>query len=109
LRLAARSAGQLLTGLDYSLPVASAQVKTCLLLAALGADRASTLREPELSRDHSERMLAAMGVDVRVEGSQVVLVPPNLPGSRRSRWHYLGYLCGSLSRCGCSDHSRLRT
>jgi len=76
LRLAARSAGQLLTGLDYSLPVASAQVKTCLLLAALGADRASTLREPELSRDHSERMLAAMGVDVRVEGTQVVLVPP---------------------------------
>ena len=76
LRLSARRAENPLSGLEYSLPVASAQVKTCLLLAALGANAPSILREPELSRDHSERMLAAMGVDVRVDGTQVMLVPP---------------------------------
>lgn len=53
-----------LKALDYRLPVASAQVKTCLLLASLAADGPSTLHEPELSRDHSERMLKSMGVSV---------------------------------------------
>jgi 3-phosphoshikimate 1-carboxyvinyltransferase len=57
------------------MPVASAQVKTCLLLAALVADSPSTLREPEVSRDHSERMLSGMGVDVRVEDTRVTLTP----------------------------------
>jgi 3-phosphoshikimate 1-carboxyvinyltransferase len=65
-------------------------VKTCLLLAALAGDGPSRLLEPELSRDHSERMLASMGVDIQVEGNRVTLVPPsplqltplrmNLPG-----------------------------
>jgi 3-phosphoshikimate 1-carboxyvinyltransferase len=77
LRLRARSAGQKLTGLDYTMPVASAQVKTCLLLAALAADSPSTLREPEPTRDHSERMLRAMGVEVINSGSEVTLLPPH--------------------------------
>jgi 3-phosphoshikimate 1-carboxyvinyltransferase len=53
-----------LKALDYTLPVASAQVKTCLLLAALAADGPTLLHEPELSRDHSERMLQSMGITV---------------------------------------------
>lgn len=53
--------------LDYTLPVASAQVKTCLLLAALAANGTTTLREPGPSRDHTERMLRSMGVDIRSE------------------------------------------
>lgn len=53
-----------LKALDYSLPVASAQVKTCLLLAGLAADGVTSLHEPELSRDHSERMLQSMGAAV---------------------------------------------
>ena len=50
--------------LEYSLPVASAQVKSCLLLAALSADGPTLLVEPGPSRDHTERMLHAMGVEV---------------------------------------------
>ena len=49
----------------YALPVASAQVKSCLLLAALAADGPTALTEPGPSRDHTERMLAAMGAAVR--------------------------------------------
>jgi len=50
--------------LDYALPVASAQVKTCLLLAALAASGPTTLREPGPSRDHTERMLRAQGISI---------------------------------------------
>jgi 3-phosphoshikimate 1-carboxyvinyltransferase len=53
--------------IDYSLPVASAQVKSCLLLAALSADGQTTLREPGPSRDHTERMLRSMGMHVKSE------------------------------------------
>jgi 3-phosphoshikimate 1-carboxyvinyltransferase len=54
-----------LKSIDYSLPVASAQVKSCLLLAALSADGAMVVREPGPSRDHTERLLQAMGVKLR--------------------------------------------
>jgi 3-phosphoshikimate 1-carboxyvinyltransferase len=53
-----------LKALDYTMPVASAQVKSCLLLAALAADRQMVVREPGPSRDHTERLLKAMGVTV---------------------------------------------
>jgi 3-phosphoshikimate 1-carboxyvinyltransferase len=58
-----------LSPLNYSLPVASAQIKTCLLLAALSAGGPSTLVEPGPSRDHSERMLRSMGVTITNEKS----------------------------------------
>ncbi len=84
LRLAVRAEGQKLRALDVILPVASAQVKTCLLLAALAAEGPSTIREPALSRDHSERMLRGMGVEVRSYaaengGNVVTLTPPAGP------------------------------
>ncbi len=53
-----------LRALEYHLPVASAQVKSCLLLAALAANGPTTLSEPGPSRDHTERMLARMGVTI---------------------------------------------
>ena len=53
-----------LHGIEYTLPVASAQVKSCLELAALGADAPVTLHEPGPSRDHTARMLRAMGATV---------------------------------------------
>ncbi|MBN2548571.1 MAG: 3-phosphoshikimate 1-carboxyvinyltransferase [Anaerolineales bacterium] len=53
-----------LRALDHTLSVASAQVKSCLLLAALAGDGETVLREPGPSRDHTERMLRAMGVEV---------------------------------------------
>jgi 3-phosphoshikimate 1-carboxyvinyltransferase len=77
--LSRRPTGQQLRGIDYSLPVASAQVKTCLLLAALAADGPTTLYEPGPSRDHTERMLRSMGVNVntqRGESYETRLTPP---------------------------------
>jgi 3-phosphoshikimate 1-carboxyvinyltransferase len=56
--------GVQLRGMDYSLPIASAQVKTCLLLAGLMAKGLTTLKEPSKSRDHTERMLKLFGADL---------------------------------------------
>ncbi|MBS1704927.1 MAG: 3-phosphoshikimate 1-carboxyvinyltransferase [Armatimonadetes bacterium] len=54
-----------LRGIDYVSPVASAQVKSCILLAGLGAEGETWVTEPAPSRDHTERMLQGLGVDVR--------------------------------------------
>jgi 3-phosphoshikimate 1-carboxyvinyltransferase len=67
--------GTRLRGIDYELPVASAQVKSCLLLAGLLADGETTLREPVPSRDHTERMLAAMGATLRRSDTEVTIEP----------------------------------
>jgi 3-phosphoshikimate 1-carboxyvinyltransferase len=56
--------GSQLRGIDYTLPVASAQVKSAVLLAGLYADGITTVKEPAVTRDHTERMLSAMGVEV---------------------------------------------
>jgi 3-phosphoshikimate 1-carboxyvinyltransferase len=53
-----------LRGIEYSMPVASAQVKSAVLLAGLFADSPTTVHEPAPSRDHTERMLTALGVEV---------------------------------------------
>ncbi|WP_169391614.1 MULTISPECIES: bifunctional prephenate dehydrogenase/3-phosphoshikimate 1-carboxyvinyltransferase [Psychrobacter] len=66
-----KKAGKPLNGIDYKLPVASAQVKSGLLLAALWAEGTTTITEPEVSRDHTERMLAAFGYDVATNGNQI--------------------------------------
>ncbi len=60
-----------LTGLAYDSPVASAQIKSAVLLAGLNAEGETTLREPAPSRDHTERMLPVFGGAVRVEGGAV--------------------------------------
>ena len=71
--------GRALQGISHSSSVASAQVKSALLLAALRAKGATTIIQPTLSRDHSERMLRALGVDVRSQGSTVTLIPSGKP------------------------------
>jgi len=55
---------QSLTGIDYRLPVASAQVKSCLLLAGLYAQGTTRIHQPASTRDHTERMLSAFGVQL---------------------------------------------
>ena len=68
--------GQALRGIDYTLPVASAQVKSALLLAGLYADGETRVREPHPTRDYTERMLAAFGYPIAF-----------VPGrSRGARW-----------------------
>ena len=67
--------GAPLKGIAYELPVASAQVKSCLLFAALLAEGETRVVEPLPTRDHSERMLAAAGAQIRREGDTVVVTP----------------------------------
>ncbi|MEO0997123.1 MAG: 3-phosphoshikimate 1-carboxyvinyltransferase, partial [Pseudomonadota bacterium] len=65
-----------LSPIRYGMPVASAQVKSALLLAALYADGETEIVQPGPSRDHSERLLAAMGADIDVDGLTVRLRGP---------------------------------
>ncbi|PWG63470.1 3-phosphoshikimate 1-carboxyvinyltransferase [Sediminicurvatus halobius] len=65
--------GQRLRGIDYALPVASAQVKSALLLAGLYADGETRVTEPAPTRDHTERLLAGFGYPVHRDGASVRL------------------------------------
>jgi 3-phosphoshikimate 1-carboxyvinyltransferase len=65
-----------LRGIEYALPVASAQVKSAVLLAGLNADSATTVIEPVPTRDHTELMLAAAGARVRRRPNSVSIEPP---------------------------------
>jgi 3-phosphoshikimate 1-carboxyvinyltransferase len=68
--------GGRLRGIEHRLAVASAQVKSALLLAGLYAAGPTIVRQCGPARDHTERMLAAMGVEIRVAGLDVTLLPP---------------------------------
>ncbi len=63
-------AGQL-TGIDYAMPIASAQVKSCLLLAGMYAQGVTSVTEPAPTRDHTERMLTGFNYPVKQEGNKV--------------------------------------
>jgi 3-phosphoshikimate 1-carboxyvinyltransferase len=85
LRLDARPADRLLRPLEIDLTVASAQVKSCLLLAALAAGGPTTLREPGPSRDHTETMLRQMGVRVETTPGPQPVVTLTPDASRQLR------------------------
>jgi len=68
-----RIEGASLSGIEYRLPVASAQIKSCLLFAGLLAEGETRVAEPARTRDHSERMLAAAGAEVGREGDVVTV------------------------------------
>ena len=70
--------GGALRGIDYTLPVASAQLKSCLLIAGLHALGETTVRQPAASRDHTERMMDAMGADITIDGLAVTVRPSEL-------------------------------
>jgi 3-phosphoshikimate 1-carboxyvinyltransferase len=70
--------GGSLHGSSYDMPVASAQLKSCLLLAGLRADDTTKLTQPAESRDHTERMFSAMGVNLTKSGLDLVLEPSEL-------------------------------
>jgi 3-phosphoshikimate 1-carboxyvinyltransferase len=70
-----RLEGSPLSGISYRLPMASAQVKSCLLLAGLLAEGETRVIEPAPTRDHTERMLAAAGAEVGREGDAVTVRP----------------------------------
>jgi 3-phosphoshikimate 1-carboxyvinyltransferase len=71
--------GATLHGGHYELPIASAQVKSAVLLAALSGDGVMTVSGRIDGRDHTERMLAGMGIDIQTRGNIVTLTPPVHP------------------------------
>ncbi len=71
--------GATIHGGQYELPIASAQVKSALLLAALSGDGVMTVSGRIDGRDHTERMLAGMGIDIQTRGNVVTLTPPVHP------------------------------
>ena len=71
-----------LNGVEYTLPVASAQLKTAILLAAVGGRGETVIQEPVPSRDHSERMLTYMGIEWQREGSTLRLPGPQMLQAR---------------------------
>lgn len=72
--------GEPLAGLEYDMPIASAQVKSSLLLSGLYAAGPTALSEPVVSRDHTERMLMALGVPLQTAGAAVLLDPAGWSG-----------------------------
>ncbi|WP_026689495.1 3-phosphoshikimate 1-carboxyvinyltransferase [Alteribacter aurantiacus] len=95
--------GSELTGIDYTSPVASAQVKSAILLAGLRASGVTVVREPSVSRDHTERMLNAFGVhveqdphkgEVKVEGgAELTARDVEVPGDISSAAFFLVAAC----------------
>ena len=84
-----RIRGRALHGIEYASPVASAQVKSCVLLAGLYAAGRSCVREPQVSRDHTERMLPAFGVPLPAPccvdgGSRLVAANLEIPADPSS-------------------------
>jgi len=71
-----RIKGGQLHGITYPLPMASAQVKSCILLAALNAPGTTVVIEPRPTRDHTERLLQTLGLPLTVEGPRVILEGP---------------------------------
>lgn len=67
--------GRALRGIHYDSPVASAQVKSCVLLAGLYADGATSVTEPYVSRNHTELMLKSYGADIKSSGTTVTIQP----------------------------------
>ena len=98
--------GASLQGIRYALPVASAQVKSAILLAGLYAKGPTTVIEPAVTRDHTERMLTGFGCPVASSNGEVTLQPPakltacslDVPGDFSSSAFFL--VAGSLARAG---------
>ena len=93
--------GAQLHGIRYEMPVASAQVKSAVLLAGLFAEGETTVIEPAVTRDHTERMLQSFGCEVRARSGVVTVVPPaelhaaqiSVPGDISSAAFFLVAAC----------------
>ena len=68
--------GATLSGIHYDMPVASAQVKSAVMLAGMYAEGETTVVEPAITRDHTERMMQTFGVEVVARGGKVTVRPP---------------------------------
>jgi 3-phosphoshikimate 1-carboxyvinyltransferase len=78
--------GKPLSGITYDMPVASAQVKSAILLAGLWANGTTTVKEPEVCRDHTERMFQEFGVDLVSQEGVITLTPPQKLETRQTEF-----------------------
>jgi 3-phosphoshikimate 1-carboxyvinyltransferase len=99
-----------LHGIEYKLPVASAQVKSAILLAGLYADGPTVVHEPGPARDHTERMLAAMGASIEVQSAKLKVQSSKLspldilvPGDISSAAYFIAAACLILPRWGGTE------
>ncbi len=100
-RLPLRVTGGDLQGVNYEPEVASAQVKSCILLAGLGASGETVVVEPGPSRDHTERMLGAMGYPIKMDGNRISVSGPSqldsldlkVPGDFSSAGYFIAAAC----------------
>lgn len=67
--------GKRLSGISYTMPIPSAQIKSAILLAGLFAEGKTIVEQPQVSRDHTERLLRWMGADINIDGGYVSLAP----------------------------------
>jgi len=97
--------GRKLRGIDFTLPVPSAQIKSAILLAGLYADGGTVVHQPVPSRDHTERMLKQMGASLKIQGNSISLLPLtgplvctdlHLPGDVSSAAYFL--VAGAIHR-----------
>ena len=70
--------GQKLHGINYNSKLASAQVKSCILLAGLNAEGKTSFSEPYISRDHTERLFNYLEADIKTEGTKVTITPSQM-------------------------------
>jgi 3-phosphoshikimate 1-carboxyvinyltransferase len=80
-KLPLKITGGSLNGINYNSPIASAQVKSCILFAGLFAEGETTVREPYKSRDHSERMLEYLGADIIAKDNSISIKKSELSGN----------------------------
>lgn len=87
-----RIKGGQLRGIEYAMPVASAQVKSCILLAALFAEGRTIIREPQPTRDHTERLFQILGLPLATEGNRLTLegFGPKGPALQARDWQVPG-------------------
>ena len=93
--------GKPLHGIHYDSPVASAQVKSCILLAGLYADGETSVTEPYVSRNHTELMFDAFGVDIKTSGTTATVKPADklygqkimIPGDISSAAYFIAAAC----------------
>lgn len=79
-----------LKAIEYPLPVASAQVKSCILFAGLFAEGITTVIEPEPTRDHTERMFQSAGINVKVDGLKISVKGSSDPVVKARKWNVPG-------------------
>ncbi|MDO4965798.1 MAG: 3-phosphoshikimate 1-carboxyvinyltransferase [Lachnospiraceae bacterium] len=75
--------GKKLNGIDYISPIASAQVKSAILFAGMYAEGETSVTEPYISRNHSEKMISYFGGNIRQDGTKCIITPyPHLEGQK---------------------------